>query len=45
MFEVEDACSMCHGEELRYGTSNKTFCSNSGCHGEEWEFLDLSALE
>jgi len=38
-----EACTACH-EELRFGVSDRTYCSNSGCHGEVWEFLDLDAL-
>ena len=34
MFDA--TCSACHGDNLNFGTDDKTFCSNSGCHGTEW---------
>ncbi len=38
-----EECTTCH-EEIRYGASDRSYCSNSGCHGEVWEFLDLEAM-
>lgn len=38
-----EECTACH-EEIRFGASDRSYCSNSGCHGEVWEFLDLDAL-
>lgn len=40
---ASEACATCH-EELRFGVSDRSYCSNSGCHGEVWEFLDLDAI-
>lgn len=39
----EEACAMCHGD-LKFGVSDRTYCSNSGCHGEAWDYLDLDAI-
>lgn len=38
-----EACTECH-EEIRFGVSDRSYCSNSGCHGEIWDFLSLDAL-
>jgi len=38
-----EECTACH-EEIRFGVSDRSYCSNSGCHGETWEFLHLDAL-
>jgi len=38
-----EICETCHGD-LRFGVSDRTYCSNSGCHGEVWQYLDLDAL-
>ncbi|MDH5346232.1 MAG: hypothetical protein OEW59_10745, partial [Gammaproteobacteria bacterium] len=38
-----EECTECH-EEIRFGVSDRSYCSNSGCHGEVWDFLDLDAL-
>ncbi len=38
-----EECTTCH-EEIRFGASDRSYCSNSGCHGEVWEYLDLEAL-
>lgn len=38
-----EGCESCHGD-IRYGVNDRSYCSNSGCHGETWEFLDLDAL-
>ena len=38
-----EECTTCH-EEIRFGVTDRSYCSNSGCHGETWEFLDLDAL-
>lgn len=39
---VDDTCQACHGE-IRYGVDDKTFCANSGCHGQEWPGLTLTS--
>ncbi len=38
-----DECTACH-EQLRFGVNDRSYCSNSGCHGNTWEFLQLDAL-
>jgi hypothetical protein len=38
-----DECTTCH-EDVRFGVNDRSYCSNSGCHGQVWEFLDLDAL-
>lgn len=44
MRAVTDSCAFCHGEVLRYGKDDETFCGNSGCHDGEWRFLRWDAL-
>ncbi|MEN8132977.1 MAG: hypothetical protein ABFS45_22925, partial [Pseudomonadota bacterium] len=39
--QMDDTCVACHGE-IRFGTDDKTFCANSGCHGTTWPNLVLS---
>lgn len=36
-------CVNCHTVEDPGGISNTSFCSNSGCHGTEWEFAGFDA--
>jgi len=36
----EKRCGSCHGE-IEHGTDDKTFCANSGCHGNTWPNLEL----
>ena len=36
-------CVSCHTVEDPGGTSNTSFCSNSGCHGTEWEYAGFNA--
>ena len=43
MLLVSEECSACH-EQTRFGANDRSYCANSGCHGERWEFLDLDAL-
>jgi hypothetical protein len=43
MANINKSCSMCHGE-IKYGTDDKSHCSNSGCHAEDWRYLDFDAL-
>jgi len=38
-----EECTVCH-EQIRFGVNDRTYCSNSGCHGSSWDFLDLDAL-
>ncbi len=37
-------CSGCHGEVIEYGTDDQTFCANSGCHDQQWQYLGWDAL-
>ena len=39
----EPSCSSCHTLSDPGGTSNTSFCSNSACHGIEWEFAGFDA--
>ena len=42
--DVFDAsCSNCHTTSNPGGTDNSSFCSNSGCHGNIWQFAGLNA--
>jgi hypothetical protein len=43
MFLVGETCTLCHGD-IRFGANDGSYCSNSGCHGDVWEFLDLDAV-
>ena len=43
MNNINKSCEMCHGE-IKYGTNDKSHCSNSGCHAEDWRYLDFDAL-
>jgi nitrate/TMAO reductase-like tetraheme cytochrome c subunit len=36
-------CANCHTTEDPGGTSNTSFCSNSGCHGQTWEYAGFDA--
>jgi mono/diheme cytochrome c family protein len=38
-----DTCSNCHTTTNPGGTDNTSFCSNSGCHGNTWEYAGLNA--
>ena len=39
----DDTCVSCHTIEDPGGTSNTSFCSNSGCHGTTWEYAGFDA--
>jgi len=39
----DDSCVNCHTIEDPGGTSNQSFCSNSGCHGITWYFAGFDA--
>ena len=39
----EPSCASCHTLGDPGGTSNSSFCSNSACHGVEWEFAGFDA--
>lgn len=38
-----DSCSNCHTTSNPGGTDNSSFCSNSGCHGNIWQYAGLDA--
>jgi len=40
---IDEQCAACH-ESTNFGMNDRSYCSNSGCHGEVWEYLDLDAL-
>ena len=40
---VGEECEACH-EQTRFGASDRSYCSNSGCHGDVWKHLDLDTL-
>jgi hypothetical protein len=39
----DSSCKGCHTVEDAGGTSNKSFCSNSACHGSQWSFAGFDA--
>jgi mono/diheme cytochrome c family protein len=39
----DSTCANCHTTTNPGGTDNSSFCSNSGCHGNKWEFAGLDA--
>lgn len=39
----DETCSNCHTIDDPGGTSNTSFCSNSGCHGSSWTFSGFNA--
>jgi len=39
---VDETCQACHGE-ISFGVDDQSFCANSGCHGEKWPGLTLTA--
>jgi len=39
----DDTCENCHTVEDPGGASNTSFCSNSGCHGQSWEYAGFNA--
>jgi len=44
MMLANERCSSCHGD-LEYGTDDKTFCANSGCHDQSWQYVGWDALQ
>lgn len=43
-FEFDQSCAGCHTIENAGGTDNASFCSNSVCHGPDWEYLDINNM-
>lgn len=39
----DDTCANCHTTENAGGTDNSSFCSNSGCHGNVWNYAGFDA--
>jgi hypothetical protein len=39
--EFDDTCANCHNIENAGEADNSGFCSNSACHGSEWQFMGL----
>ncbi len=39
----DPSCALCHTVEDPGGISNTSFCSNSGCHGQKWEYAGFDA--
>ncbi len=39
----DPTCSNCHATENPGGTDNTSFCSNSACHGNVWEYAGFDA--
>lgn len=40
---IDNTCENCHTMGDPGGASNTSFCSNSGCHGQAWEFAGFNA--
>jgi hypothetical protein len=41
--ELDATCTNCHTTSDAGGTSDTSFCSNSGCHGTSWEYAGFDA--
>ena len=39
----DESCQACHTVEDPGGSSDTSFCSNSGCHGQSWEYVGFDA--
>jgi len=40
---VDTTCENCHTMDDPGGASNTSFCSNSGCHGQSWQYAGFDA--
>ncbi len=40
---VDTTCANCHTMDDPGGSSNTSFCSNSGCHGQVWDYAGFNA--
>ena len=40
---LDSSCANCHTTDNPGGTSDTSFCSNSGCHGVDWEYAGFDA--
>jgi len=41
--ELDETCANCHTTENAGGTTDTSFCSNSGCHGVDWRYAGFDA--
>jgi mono/diheme cytochrome c family protein len=41
----DGTCANCHSTDDPGGTSNTSFCSNSACHGQSWDYAGFDAPE
>ncbi len=41
--ELNESCAGCHTVASAGGTTDTSFCSNSGCHGVDWRYADFDA--
>jgi mono/diheme cytochrome c family protein len=39
----DNSCKNCHTVDDPGGSSNKSFCSNSACHGQSWKYAGFDA--
>jgi hypothetical protein len=42
---IDSTCSTCHTMENAGGVSNTSFCSNSVCHGQDYQYAGFNAPE
>jgi hypothetical protein len=40
---LDSSCANCHTMDNAGGTGDTSFCSNSGCHGIDWEYAGFNA--
>jgi len=41
--KIDATCANCHTMENAGGTTDTSFCSNSGCHGVDWRYAGFDA--
>lgn len=41
--EIDESCANCHTLTNPGGTTDESFCSNSACHGTDWEYAGFDA--
>jgi predicted CXXCH cytochrome family protein len=42
-YQFDASCANCHTVDNPGGNDNSSFCSNSACHGADWQFAGLNA--
>jgi nitrate/TMAO reductase-like tetraheme cytochrome c subunit len=42
-FQFDQTCAGCHDLSNPGGSDGSSFCSNSACHGRQWQFVGLNA--